>query len=123
MHARTPLDQKPSDVVTVRGCLDGSVLTTVDDTGVGAMSHRFDLTGDKRVRRLLKDHSGHLVEITGVLKSRNADSPPMVKEKPIGKGRVYVGGGTSSAAAADGGRPSITVRELTHLASRCSASP
>ena len=116
--------QKSANLVTVRGCLEGLVLTTIDEAGIGDGTHRFDLTGDKRMTTLLKDHSGHQEEITGVLKARNANGATMIKEKRIGKGRVYIGGGTNTAPPENAAaRSSIDVREVTHLGNRCSTDP
>ena len=117
-----PPAPKTSNLVTVRGCLDGRVLTTTDESGIGDTSRRFDLTGDRQMTRLLKEQSGHMVEVTGMLRATNPNGPPLVKERAIGKGRVYIGAGKSTGPPADASvRPSIAVRELTRLAGRCSS--
>src|SRR6266446_4813736 len=91
--ADTP-KSKNSDLVTVRGCVHGQVLTTIDETGTNAHSpQRFNLTGDRRTLQTLKEHSGHLEEITGVLKGGTADGGVKIAEKPIDKGRIYIGVG------------------------------
>src|SRR5437762_237476 len=91
--ADTP-KSKNSDLVTVRGCLHGQVLTTIDETGTnGHAPQRFNLTGDRRTLQTLKEHSSHLEEITGVLKGGPADGGVKIAEKPIDKGRIYIGVG------------------------------
>jgi hypothetical protein len=118
---------KPSpNSVTVRGCVEGRVLTTTDDSSIGDGRHTFDLTSEKQMRALLKEHSGHIEEVTGVLKAGDGNGTVTVKEKNVGsKGRAYVGAGrtdppspsTTSEAVV---RSSISVRSLTHIANDCS---
>ena len=63
-----PPAPKKSNLVTVRGCVNGRVLTVTDRSGLTNSIRSFDLTGDKAMGKLLKDHSGHMEEVTGVLK-------------------------------------------------------
>jgi hypothetical protein len=122
--ADPPKTDKSSDQITVRGCLQGLVLTIVDDSGTNSLRpHTFNLTGDRNMLKTLKTHSGHIDEVTGVLKAGKSTSDGfVVKEKPIDKGRVYIGAGkaplyddTPIPAA------SIDVREFVHIDdSRCS---
>jgi hypothetical protein len=109
------------DRTTVRGCLHGLVLTTQDDSGTNLPTpHKFRLTGDRRTLRELKKHSGHVEEVTGVLKAAPADAGYLVKEKRIDKGRVYMGVGSApvheSSPVPDA---SIEVGRFTHVKDRC----
>ena len=71
--------------------------------------------------KLLKEHSGHMEEVTGTLKELSA-AGPIVKDKTMGKNRFYVGAGKTEAPPADASvRPSIAVRDLTHLAGQCTS--
>jgi hypothetical protein len=79
---------KSSNLVTLRGCVEGRVLTTTDDSGLGDGRHTFDLTGDKQMRALLKEHSGHIEEVTGVLKAGDGNAATMIKEKDVGIERL-----------------------------------
>lgn len=97
--ADTPRNRKGSDLVTVRGCLHGVVLTTRDETGTNTAVHQeFTLTGDRATLQQLKDLSGHLIDVTGTLKNGTGNSGTRVAEKPIPKGRVYVGVGSTPVA-------------------------
>ncbi len=115
---------RSSNLVTVRGCVDGRVLTTTDDSGIADSdsSHRLDLTGSKEMMKRVKEHAGHLEEITGVLKNADAAGTTSIKEKQVGsKGRAYVGVGHDDPPPVEAVRPSIQVRDITHLADRCSS--
>ncbi len=57
-----PKSSKESDLVTVRGCLRGSTLTTLFEP------RQFQLTSSRELSALLSKHSGHVEEITGRLK-------------------------------------------------------
>jgi hypothetical protein len=87
------------DVVTVRGCLQGLVLTTLDD-GTNAVEHRqYTLRGDRATVQQLKTLSSHVVEVTGVLKGGDDRAGLRTAEKRIPKGRIFAGvGGTPLAA-------------------------
>ena len=126
LHAATDTSQNGTDnLVTVRGCLHGQEITTVDGTGTnGAAPQRFRITGDRERLKELKKHSGHYEEVTGTLTSGTADGGLRVREKPIPKGRVYVGvgqqpferpGTTSDPTAVS----TLTLRDFKHLGSRC----
>ena len=87
-------------LVTVRGCLHGLVLTTVDDTGTNAVVHRpVTLRGDRETEKQLKALSNHFVEVTGVLKGGDDHTGVRIAEKPIPKGRIYAGVGSTPVAA------------------------
>jgi hypothetical protein len=124
-RGQQPSSKSSSNSVTLRGCVEGRVLTTTDESGIGDGRHTFDLTGDKQMHALLKEHSGHIEEVTGVLKAGDGNATAMVKEKNVGsKGRAYVGAGrtdppspsTTSEAVV---RSSIAVRSLAHIADSC----
>jgi hypothetical protein len=120
--ADTPKAKKSSDPITVRGCLEGLVLTTQDDSGTNLPTpHKFAVTGDRRTLEALKRHSGHFEELTGVVKAGTSSSEFVVKEKSTKKGRVYVGAGSAPVYEA---KPiadsSIEVRAFTHIHDRCS---
>jgi hypothetical protein len=124
--AQQSSSKSSSDSVTLRGCVEDRVLTTTDDSGIGDGRHTFDLTGDKPMRALLKEHSGHIEEVTGVLKAGDGNATTMVKEKNVGsKGRAYLGAGRTDPPSASSTseavvRSSIAVHSLTHIADSCS---
>jgi hypothetical protein len=112
----TPKSPKQSDLVTVRGCLHGLTLTT------GFEPRQFQLTGSRELSALLKQHSGHVEEITGRLKAGNVAGATVVKEKSGSKGRIYVGagtGGTGTSASETLTIPVIDVRSVAHIENRC----
>jgi len=68
--ADSPQPKKSSDLVTIRGCLQGLVLTTQDESDTNLPTpHKFEVTGDRRTLKTVKMHSGHFEELTGVVKS------------------------------------------------------
>jgi hypothetical protein len=125
LHAAdTPQTQK-TDLVTVRGCLHGNMISTIDESGTnGIPPQRFLLTGNRRTLSALKKHSGHLEEVTGTLKGGTADGGTRVVEKPIEKGRVYMGVGSApfeqpGLAGGAGATSTIEVRDFVHVGERC----
>jgi hypothetical protein len=97
--ADTPKTEKDR-LVTVRGCLHGLVLTTADEIGTSMPSPtRFELTGNRSTLDQLRKYSGHVVEVTGVLKRGTGTGGTRVTEKPIPKGRIYVGVGSTPVTA------------------------
>jgi hypothetical protein len=98
--ADTPKTEKDPHLVTVRGCLHGLVLTTTDDTGTNTVvSQRFDLTGNRSTLGQLKKYPGRFMEVTGVLKGGTGNGGTRISEKPIPKGRIYVGVGSTPVTA------------------------
>jgi hypothetical protein len=74
-------------------------LTTRDETGTNTMVHQqFTLTGARATLKQLQGLSGHLMEVTGVLKGGTGHDGTRVAEKPIPKGRIYVGVGSTPVA-------------------------
>jgi len=120
--ADSPQPQKSSDSITVRGCLQGLVLTTQDESGTNLPTpHKFEVTGDRRMLKTLKMHSGHFEELTGVVKSGKSRGGFAVREKPIKNGRVYIGAGSAPVYEANPiPDSSIEVRGFTHIRERCS---
>ena len=116
-----PPAPKKSNLVTVRGCLNGRVLTVTERSGLTDSIRSLDLTGDKAMAKLLKGHSGQMEEVSGVLKSGAGNATPVVKEKTVGKNRFYVGAGSSTPPPNDASRPTIAVRDLTHLTGQCTS--
>ena len=116
--AGTPKSPKQSDLVTVRGCLRGSTLTTAFEP------RQFQLTSSRELSTLLKNHSGHTEEITGRLKSGNVAGATVIKEKRGSHGRVYIGVDTRSSTPSEGVTlPVIEVRSVTHIEDNCPAAP
>lgn len=121
--ADTPKSSKDTDLVTVRGCLHGSTLTTTATTNSQSASapRQFQLRSSRELAALLKKHTGHLEEVTGVLTAGRDEGAVRVKEKSGSKGRVYVGIGRDSTAIGNPAAASvIEVRSVTHVENRCS---
>jgi hypothetical protein len=122
--ANTP-QNGTTNLVTVRGCLHGQEITTVDETGTnGAAPQRFRITDDRETLSELKKHSGHFEEVTGTLTSGTADGGLRVGEKRIPKGRIYVGAGRQpferpGTASDPAALSTLALRDFKHLASRC----
>ena len=92
-----PKVPKDSIMLVVTGCLKGRVLAVSDvrqeDTQSGPIvkSKSFRVAGKKDLMKEVKEHDGHLVDVTGIVK-KSALIEPGIKFKG---GRVMVGGGTS----------------------------
>jgi len=128
LHAAdTPTPKKKDgQLVAVRGCVLGLVLTTRDETGTNTVVHQqFTLTGDRATLKQLQGLSGHLIEVTGTLKGGTGRDGARIAEKPIPKGRVYVGVGSTPVAnptQPQSHPPAVAtldVRTFTDIDSRC----
>ena len=90
------------DSVIVKGCLKGLVLqatetTTSDSTGILTEPLSYQLKGNKDLLKKMREkHDGHLVEVSGILKSSLQGL--QVRGKQMGKTRVYIGGGPMPSA-------------------------
>src|SRR2546423_15235539 len=115
--------QQKSDLVTVRGCLNGRTLVALYGTG-SSTPQRYELTGDRETMKALKAHSSHVEEITGTLKTRDPKGATRTAEKRSGKNRVYVGvaEATPSDTPSPATGPLIKVKSMTHLNDNCGSS-
>jgi len=110
-----PKVPKDSIQLVVTGCLKGRVLAVSDvrqeDTQSGPIvrARSFRLAGKKDVMKDVKDHDGHLVDITGLVR-KSALIEPGVK---VGKG-IVIGGGPPVAGGA-GTRPAPPVESVPVL--------
>ena len=106
-----PRVPKDSVELVVTGCLKGRVLAVSDvrqvDTQSGPIvrARSFRLAGKKDIMKDVKDHDGHLVDVTGLVR-KSALMEPGVK---VGKG-IVIGGG--QPVAGSGGRPVPTPSEI-----------
>jgi hypothetical protein len=96
-HPKVPKD---SIMLIVTGCLKGRVLAVSDvrqeDTQAGPIvkSKSFRVSGKKDVMKEVKEHDGHLVDVTGIVK-KSALIEPGIK---VG-GNVTIGGGPPVAGS------------------------
>jgi hypothetical protein len=127
LHAAdTPKTKKNSQLVAVRGCLGGRVLTTRQESGADTLAHQqFTLTGDRAILKQLQALSGHLIEVTGAVEGGTGHDGVRIVEKPIPKGRVYAGVGTAPVANPSQvqppppSTPTLDVRTVTDIDTRC----
>jgi hypothetical protein len=90
------------DTVVVKGCLVGPTLesvetVTTDETGHASGPITYQLRGDKKVLKRMRDeHDGKVVEVTGILKSA-LPQDSSIRGKTMGKTKVTFGIGTPSA--------------------------
>jgi hypothetical protein len=125
--ADTPKTKKHSQVVAVRGCLRGRVLTTSQESGgADTVAHQqFTLTADRAILKQLQALSGHLIEVTGAVEGGTGQDGVRIVEKPIPKGRVYAGVGTAPVANPSQvqppppAAPTLDVRTVADIDSRC----
>ena len=116
----TPKQPTPSDLVMVRGCLHGLTLTTTRAVDFDSDPREFQLTASREVAALLKKHSGHIEEVTGVLKAGKDTGATRMKEKSGTKVRVYAGYGTRTSRAENPASVSaIDVRRVRHVEAHC----
>ena len=110
-----PKVPKDSIQLVVTGCLKGRVLAVSDvrqeDTQSGPIvrARSFRLAGKKDVMKDVKEHDGHLVDVTGLVR-KSALIEPGVK---VGKG-IVIGGGPPVAGGA-GTRPAPPVESVPVL--------
>jgi hypothetical protein len=111
---------KQSDLVMVRGCLHGLSLTTLSAVDFDADPRVFQLTASRDLAAQLKQHTGHVEEVTGVLKAGKDTGATRVKEKRGAKGRVYGGFGTRTSRSENPSAVStLVVRSVTHVQATC----
>jgi hypothetical protein len=122
----SPSPSQPSNVQTVRvrGCLNGRSIKPAADSDLLLMPSRdsvFRLKGSRAMMATLKEHDGHEDEIIGTMKIATESKAKVVKEKEVGKGRVYVGAGSERNSTAIKGTDDVTVdvTSLTHLKPAC----
>ena len=99
---------KDSVYLVVSGCLKGRVLAVSDvrqeDTQVGPIvkARSFRLAGKKDVMNDVKEHDGHLVDVTGLVKKSSLVEPGV----KVGKG-VTIGGGPPVAGSGGSGHAPV----------------
>jgi hypothetical protein len=106
-------EPKKGDLLTVRGCITGP---TIEDPG---SLRTYRLTGDEALlKELAKEHSGHVDEVTGTLKSTLVQGS--TRSKQVGKTRISVGVAESrSAPDRSAALPVLSVTSFKHLPGVC----
>lgn len=102
VSAQTPPaspSSQPSNTqtITVRGCVSGRSIRMPprpNDRDLLATPPTYRLKGSKAMMDMLKEHDGHDDEITGTTQIADATKARVVKEKKIGRGRVYIEAGS-----------------------------
>jgi hypothetical protein len=128
-NAQTPAappSSQPSNTqtITVRGCLNGRSLRMPpkpNDRDLLITPSTYRLKGAKSIMNLLEEHDGHEDEITGTTQVADSKRTKAVKEKSIGRGRVYVEAGRDNQP---GGIQStedftIDVKSIVHMRPNC----
>jgi len=120
------------DTIIVTGCVRGSALEShetraADSTGLIESAITFRMTGKKDLLKQLRtDHSSHLEEVTGVLKSVLPGENTM-RGKQIGRTRIVIGAapagrsGPGEMHTTNVAVPVIEVQSTRHIAARCGA--
>lgn len=119
---------KKGDTITVKGCLRGGAVESTDvdwgETPVAlADGLTFRVTGEKKlVNDLKKKHDGHLVSVTGVLKS---DLSPRGQDATakIGNMRIGIGAPSANPASVEAGNrrviPLLEVKSFDGMPTSC----
>jgi hypothetical protein len=114
-------DEKPrvpkrGDTIVAKGCLRGSMLESTelglaDGQDRAPAGHTFQIKGKKDLlKRLRERHDGHVVEITGLLKSNLTDASQ--RGTRVGNTRIVIGvESTSRGAAVPGTMEALPVLE------------
>ena len=104
---RTP---KSGDTIVVKGCLRGGTLsatemglvTKEDEDDRQPAGHAFQLKGNKDLLKGLREKfDGHVVEVTGILKSQLIDTS--ARGTQVGNTRIVVGAESSMRGGKAGG--------------------
>lgn len=122
-----PADSKPTankNLVTVEGCVSGSMLTSTEAKG-GTLEvpGTIRTTGSRAMRGQLKELHGHTVELTGILKGmNNVAQGALVKDN--GKTRIYIGGAEKRTGGDDQLQeriqlPTLDVSSVKDIAPQC----
>jgi hypothetical protein len=82
-------------------------------------AHR--LKGSKAMMATLKEHDGHEDEINGTMRIATPDKSKAMKEKKVGRARVYVEAGSDKSPGGILGSEDLTidVATLTHVKPSC----
>ena len=99
---------KSGDTIVVKGCLRGGMLEATemgrsveDEDDRLPAAHTFQLKGKKDLLKDLREKfDGHVVTVTGVLKSRLTESSGLGTQ--VGNTRIVVGGETSTRSVGGG---------------------
>lgn len=89
---------KDSTELTVAGCLKGRMFTVTGNpneegavgSGPNVIGRSLRIAGPKGVIAEVKKHNGHLVEVTGFVKTSDLATPQGI---PLGKSRIVIGAG------------------------------
>lgn len=100
--------------VTIRGCLRGDALTTLKSDRSDDPSGRYRLAGSPRFLELLKQHTSHTEEATGMLRPSNASDSANSTAKPGDKA------GAKKPPLSKPARQVIEVTAMTHVSAKCS---
>ncbi len=133
-------DEGSRRFVTIRGCVDGVFLTATDVPDDGSAlsvvratpADRFRVVGDDDLIEELLQHSGHEVDITGMLLDETSTTQRAGFERSIGsRSRIWIGGArrpvvpnTSSIPTPrmDAAKlPEMEIRAVRHVSTRCAA--
>ena len=119
-----PSQPSNTQTVRIRGCLDGRSIRPVHDADPMSLPSRdaaYRLKGSKATMGTLEEHDGHEDEIVGTTKIATSDKTKAVKEKRVGRARVYVEAGSDKSPGGILGSEDLTidVAGLTHVKSRC----
>ena len=116
------------DAIRVKGCLEGPTLESTetsmsDETGHVATAFTYQLRGDKKLLKQLRDeHDGKVVEVNGILKS-DLPQDNAIRGKKLGKTKITVGLGATptqrGGAAADPPLPVLEVKSYEGSGARC----
>jgi hypothetical protein len=123
-HPKVPKD---SIMLVVTGCLKGRVLAVSDvrqeDTQSGPIvkAKSFRVAGKKEIMKDVKEHDGHLVDVTGIVKKSSLIEPGIKvgKSVTIGGGPPVAGSGAGAAPVPNEYIPVIDAESVRMRATNC----
>ena len=122
LGAQDPADGKKSaDVVTLRGCVSGSLLKAVQPdlaSGSVPISDRYRMTGTKEVKATIKKANKSLVDVTGRV---NPGPQAVTRTTSVGKTGIGIGVAPNPNAVNETApyTPTIEVEAIEVVAKGC----
>jgi hypothetical protein len=114
-------EKKPADIVTLRGCVSGSLLKSVQpDLASGSLpiSDRYRMTGSKTIKATIKTANKSLVDVTGRV---NPGPQAVTKSTSMGKTGIGIGIAPNPNAVDETApyTPTIDVEKIEVVAADC----
>ncbi len=113
-----------TQTIAMRGCISGRSIRVPprpNDRDLLVTPPTYRLKGSKAMMAMLKEHDGHEDEITGTTQIADATKAKVVKEKKMGRGRVYIEAGSDKQPGGIESTENFTidVESIVHVKPNC----